>query len=243
MFQVLLVDDEPIVRSGMKKIIDWNQYGFELPDTASNGLEACRLQQQKQYDLIIADLKMPTMDGLTMIRTMRQEGYDGQFMLLSAYGEFEYARQAMQYGVRYYLLKPVDVKILIQYLQALNGLLQGRETMFEPAEETDVVLLVKQYTNANYQHNLTLNVVASELNFTPGYLGRLFKNSEGISYNEYLNRVRIERAKQLLKSKNKKILEIVNQVGYQNESYFNRCFKRLEGITPTEFRDLQKNDK
>lgn len=241
MFQVLLVDDEPSVRSGMKKLIDWKQFGFELQDTACNGVEACKLQKNKRYDLIITDLKMPAMDGLTLIQTLRQEGYEGEFMILSAYGEFEYARKAMQYGVRYYLLKPVDDTLLLQYLQDLRSRLQKDPEANTSEEEIDTVQRVKQYTIANYQENLSLNVVAGEMNFNPGYLGRLFKHSEGMSYNEYLNQVRIERAKQLLQSGSKKIFEIAAQVGYQDESYFNRCFKRMEGITPTEYRARQEN--
>ena len=235
MFQVLLVDDEPSVRLGMKKLIDWEQYGFVLTDTACNGLEACNMQKDGDYDLIITDLKMPGMDGLTMIRTMRQDGYDGEFMILSAYGEFEYARSAMQYGVRYYLLKPVDEQMLIQYLQTLKELLQGRDSAGNAEDAADVVSQVKQYTNANYQEKLSLKMVASELNFNASYLGRTFKRSEGVSYSEYLNQVRIRKAKQLLQSGGKKIFEIADMVGYQDESYFNRCFKRIEGITPTEY--------
>ncbi len=243
MLQVLLVDDEPSVRSGMKKLIDWEKYGFVLEDTARSGAEGRALQKAKGYDLIITDLRMPGMDGLTLIRTLLEDGYRGQFMILTAYGEFEYARQAMEYGVRCYLLKPIDERILIQYLADIRGRLENERAsqgIPETEDTADAVMKVRQYAGAHYRENLSLHDVAEKLSFNPAYLGRVFKRSEGITFSEYLNRIRVEKAKLLLESGRDRVFEIATAVGYQDESYFNRVFKRIEGITPSEFREKRE---
>ena len=97
MLKVLLVDDEPFIIQGLKVLIDWEQEGFMIAGTASNGKEAYDFLQKEEVDLIIADIQMPVMTGLELQETIRKENLsNAYFVILSGYADFEYARRALQ---------------------------------------------------------------------------------------------------------------------------------------------------
>jgi len=106
MYKVLLVDDERMIIEGISRVMKWEEYGTELAGTARNGVEALDFVLERQPDIVITDIRMPGLDGLEMIARVREQEIDVPFIVLSGFGEFEYARSAMQYGVKHYLLKP-----------------------------------------------------------------------------------------------------------------------------------------
>lgn len=105
MWKVLLVEDEPFVRRKLRKLVSWEELGYTVSGEASNGLEALRLMEQHKPDLVIADIMMPGMDGLELLRTAREAGLEGKFIMLTCMNEFEYARRALEYGASGYILK------------------------------------------------------------------------------------------------------------------------------------------
>lgn len=116
MYKVLLADDERIIRDGISSIIKWQELNLSLIGAAKNGIEAYELIKEHQPDIVITDIRMPGLDGLQLIEKTR-EGYPTiKFIVLSGYNEFEYAREAMKYGVKHYLLKPTDDQKLSQVL-------------------------------------------------------------------------------------------------------------------------------
>jgi len=117
MIKVLIVDDEPFIRQGLHILIDWEQYGFEICGQASNGLQALQIIEETCPDLIIADIKMPEMDGIELVKSVyKQYGNEIKFVILSGFYEFEYAKQAIKYHVNDYILKPIVQSDLIQVL-------------------------------------------------------------------------------------------------------------------------------
>src|SRR5690554_896507 len=115
MFKVMIVDNEPNIRKGLRYIIDWEKYNYTITDLAKNGKDAIEKLQKNYPDLIITDIKMPGMDGLDLIKYIREELNDDniKFIILSGYDEFSYAKEAIKYNVRSYLLKPIDEDELI----------------------------------------------------------------------------------------------------------------------------------
>ena len=113
MLKLIIADDERIIRETISTIIDWSQYGIELAGLCSNGIEAYNMILDESPDLVITDIRMPGMNGLELIGRISETDLDTQFILLSGYGEFEYAKQAMKYGVRHYLLKPCNEQQII----------------------------------------------------------------------------------------------------------------------------------
>ncbi|PXX51996.1 AraC family two component transcriptional regulator [Hungatella effluvii] len=123
MYHVLLVDDEESVLNVLRTSIDWQGLGIETLLTANDGLAALDIFEQQQIDLLITDIRMPRLDGLELIRSVRRLYPDTHCILLTAYGEFDYARQAIYLGVENYLLKPVAKNEIEQTVSnALNNL-------------------------------------------------------------------------------------------------------------------------
>jgi len=118
MIKVMIVDDEPYIRQGLKIIIDWEHYGFDVCAEAANAHEAIKIMKNTKIDLVITDIKMPEMDGLELAEYTREYISENiRFILLSGFYEFEYAKKAIKYGVADYILKPVKKEELIKVLE------------------------------------------------------------------------------------------------------------------------------
>ena len=125
MYKVMLVDDEPWVIYGLKMMLSWEEYGFEIAAEAVNGLEALDILQNEKLDVVFSDIRMPGMDGLRLTDEVAMGNLETKVVLISGYGEFEYAQKAIKYGVFEYLLKKVkaeDLKaVLIRLKQELDA--------------------------------------------------------------------------------------------------------------------------
>lgn len=117
---LLIVDDEAEIRSGLRSIIPWEDYSITLIGTAANGAEALDKIRYYEPDIVITDIQMPGMSGLELVRRAKEEQFDCSFVILSGYDEFEYARNAIRYGVREYLLKPISIRDLTELIQNLK---------------------------------------------------------------------------------------------------------------------------
>lgn len=105
MYSVVIVDDEMLIRIGMKTLIDWNMYNLVLVGEADNGVNAIDIVKQTNADIVITDIKMPEMDGLDMISRLKADGYSGKFIILSNYDDFNLVKKALKLGASDYLLK------------------------------------------------------------------------------------------------------------------------------------------
>ena len=105
---VLIADDEENIREGIKLIIDWDELGFEIAGTASNGEEALSAIKKLKPTLVMMDMQMPKIHGIDVIKKARAEGYDGYFIILSGYSDFSYAQDAIRNRVTNYITKPID---------------------------------------------------------------------------------------------------------------------------------------
>lgn len=120
MIKVMIVDDEHLIREGLKNAVPWSQYGMEVAAVAENGEEGLALAEECQPDLVVTDICMPFMGGLEMAEQLLKKRPDTVLLILTSYDEFEYARKALQLGAADYILKPVD-------LEALGSILEGAQ--------------------------------------------------------------------------------------------------------------------
>ncbi|RUS46557.1 response regulator transcription factor [Cohnella sp. AR92] len=121
MYKVLIVDDEPLIREGLRTIIGWEELGYEVVGSAAEGLDALDKVAQLAPDVLIVDVRMPGMDGLTLIRTLQERMKPcPRFLILSGHADFDYARQALAMRADAYLLKPVDEDELTDNLAKLK---------------------------------------------------------------------------------------------------------------------------
>ncbi|MDU5950548.1 MAG: response regulator, partial [Paenibacillus macerans] len=142
-YKVLLADDEQIIVQGISSIVDWEALDTELVATAENGIDAYEKMARLEPDIVISDIRMPGMDGLSLVSKAHQEFPAMKFILLSGYSEFEYARTAMRYGVKNYLLKPCNEDKITAALQEIIHDLEQ-----EKAQDTLVSQLQEKYAQA-----------------------------------------------------------------------------------------------
>ncbi|ODP26234.1 putative response regulatory protein [Paenibacillus nuruki] len=128
MYKVLLVDDERMILEGISQVVNWQESGTELIGTARNGLEAYEQIQANCPDIVISDISMPGLDGIGLVAKTHASFPDVRFIMLSGHKDFDYARRAMQYGVKHYLVKPCNER---QIQEAISELLSEREVEHE----------------------------------------------------------------------------------------------------------------
>lgn len=249
MYSILLVDDEKSIREHLPKAIPFEEHGFTVASTAINGKQAME-KLSVRPDLILLDVRMPVMNGLEFLKLLRSSEYSNTHVaILSGYNEFEYAKEAMKYGVRAYLSKPVDEEEIIPFLDILCKELDAskrekdRPDLSEMAEQigstvtSGVCNEAIAYIRLHYSEQINLKKVAKKFFVNASYLGRTFQKTVGVSFTEYVNKLRIEEAKRLLLQTDKLIYEIASQVGFIESSYFVVKFTQEVGKSPTEYRN------
>lgn len=127
MYKLLIVDDEDIEREGLATLIPWEEYGFTVVDTAWNGIEGYEKIQTLKPDLVITDIKMPVMNGIELIGKTKTDYPEVVFLVLSGYGEYEYTSQAMELGVRHYILKPCKEDKIIKTVEKVKQEMEERK--------------------------------------------------------------------------------------------------------------------
>ena len=121
MIKVLLVDDEQYIRQGLKRLVDWKKYGYQILAEAENGMDAIHILEETDIELVFVDIKMPGMTGMELISYVQKNlSRQIRFVILTGYAEFQYARKALQMNVLDYMLKPVQEEELIHILTKIN---------------------------------------------------------------------------------------------------------------------------
>lgn len=370
MIKVFLVEDEIIIRQGIKNNIDWKANGFELVGEAGDGEYAYPMILKTQPDILLTDVKMPFMDGLELSRAVKKALPRTKIIVISGYNEFDYAKEAIKIGISDYLLKPVtsssltealkkvadqileeqensrlleryfinyekymefpaktdysgvDRKLIKNFLKTGNieecGIFideyfeavgEGNYTSLllrqymtmdifycvqefikslntaepdAPSELMDLKRVTKaiekvestmdylkelftyaltirdknsgdrygllirearEYIAENYANSdFSLNMIAGYIGVSPSYFSSIFKQGTGQSFIEYLTKVRIDRACELLKCTTLRTSEIGEKVGYNDPHYFSATFKKIMGQSPKDFKTKESQE-
>lgn len=251
MYQVLLVEDEDIIRRGIRNSILWEELGCHVAGEASNGEEGVAAIRELRPDIVITDINMPVMDGLAMIAQTKIE-YDYAAIILSGYSDFEYAREAIRHGVSGYVLKPLNMGEMkealeqaVLELEKIHSLKQQNEktgqmgsiTLLDAKKsyQDPVVVQVLAYIAKNYQNKITLADLEQEVHYSERYINHKFQNEVGTTVIEYLNRYRIQKALSLIKESEIPLSEIGWECGIGEYKYFNYVFKKYIGCSAKEY--------
>lgn len=240
MYQVIVVDDEAKIRSGIAHLFPWKQLGFEIAGVFANGKEALDFLELHPVDLILSDIRMPLMDGLELSSRLCELQPAPRIIFFSGYQDFDYARQAIKNGVFDYLLKPVKYEDLLDCLTRIRELLDQERGKPEAQEESlsyydKIISTVQNYLDAEYQ-TATLEQAARLINLSPNYLSKLMKEHSDQSFSDYLLKTRMENAARMLENIQYKQYEIAYRVGYDNPKNFSRAFHQYYHMTPSEYR-------
>ncbi|MBP1755859.1 MAG: two component AraC family transcriptional regulator [Firmicutes bacterium] len=254
MYKVVIIDDEPIIVEGISRMIKWDQYACKIVATANDGIEGAQIIRSFQPDIIITDISMPDMDGLTMIAGLKSEFPDMEVSILTGYRKFEYAQRAIRLGVTRFLLKPSNMEELIEAITAMTENLKSKgfrneEVKEEETEHLDneasnfIVNNAMKYIEQNYLHKITLSEVAEKAYVSQWHLSKLLNRHLGQNFSEILNSVRIKEAQRLLCDPSLRIGDIAERVGFIDMAHFSRVFKKNVGVSANEYRNTiaQKN--
>ena len=214
---------------------------------STDGRHAFRFWQNFKPQIILTDIKMSHMDGLDLISSVRRYDSRTRFVIISGYSEFSYAQKAIGYDVSDYLIKPVNrlklretLKTLITRLKQLDA--YSRNTLQDCRKEVHfdniAVNTVISYLNNNYRNDICLNMAANLVSMNSNYFSMLFKRVTGMNFIKYLQKLRIEKAKELLLQQDMKVQDILELVGFVNDKYFFKVFKEFVGATPHDYKQI-----
>lgn len=247
MYKILIAEDEPLVRKGIVTLIDFNSLEISQVFEAANGEIAWEIVQKENPDIILTDINMPHMDGITFSKLVKKFNPDTLIIFLTGYDYFEYAVSALKLGATDFIMKPITKKeIEVIITEAVNQL-KDKEVSFDlndimSSNNCNVIATewrdeIKNKIDEKLDDsNLSLQSLADDLGYNASYLSSLIKNKLGITYQEYLTKNRIKKAKILLLTTSLKNYEIAEEVGFENVNYFSLRFKQVTGVSPREYR-------
>lgn len=182
MYKVYLLDDEIFILEGLRYILPWEEYGFEIVGSASNGKDGYDEIISKDIDLIVTDIMMPKMTGLELMSELKKINYDTNFIVLSAFEEFSYAKQAMSMGAENYLLKPVDIDELSQSLQKIKHKLKKKEKENIDSKILKNDLILKLITK-QYDENIEKDLMELDIDISGSFYYTAILEVKDKSYN------------------------------------------------------------
>ncbi|WP_053375196.1 response regulator transcription factor [Paenibacillus sp. FJAT-27812] len=250
MYKLLIMDDEPQILEGMKRIVDWKGYGFSRIETCESTDEAMSKVVDLMPDVAIFDVCIGKNLGYETIQRLNELHIPTKYVIMSGYSEFKYAQEAIRCGVKDYLLKPVErtklqrviEKIIVEDLGGTIGNISCESLNKDPVLGVSydslsklvnrILLMIK----TEYAQNITLKSVAERFQMNSTYLGQLFLKESEMKFSEYLMGYRMLLAQERIQSSDEKISSVALSVGYNNLNYFYTHFHSFFGKSPSDLR-------
>ncbi|MCR4588930.1 MAG: response regulator [Lachnospiraceae bacterium] len=253
MYQILIADDEIIERTVLERKLRQNFQDRCVITQATNGREVIAKAREEMPDLMILDIEMPGVSGLEAAEEIRSWKKPCSIIFLTAFQEFDYARKAVSVHALEYLLKPCDEQELILSVEEALRIAEERKNLggkgeepvkeepISPEEEIDGLRnsradAVRNYIELHYAEDLSVRVMAEHFCYSEVYFCKLFKQHFGESFVSYLTHYRIREAQRLLADESVNIKDVGRTVGYEDSNYFTKVFRRIVGMSPSEYR-------
>lgn len=252
-YTVLIVEDKQELRLFLKNEL----WGFKAVYTAEDGINALDVIRNKRPDIIVSDIMMPGMDGFELCKRIKQNIDTSHIpvILLTARTDSESTQTGYNQGADAYIGKPFELDLLIS---VIRNQLKNREIIKQKymnlgyvAElrsshqnniDDEFLIKLSKVINENLNNpELNIDFLTDKMAMSRTSLYNKIKALTGIGANDYINRIRIEKAVQLLTDTQLSITEISEEVGFTYQRYFSTAFKQIKGVTPTQFRSDQKN--
>ncbi len=244
-YTVLVADDEKIIAKNIARLIEQMNPAFQVTAICTNGEDAIECIKNGNINVVFTDIRMPEPDGLELARFIFEKYPYIECIIVSGYNDFEYAKSAINYRVKDYLLKPINKEELSKCLSDIERRLNASFFNLENVSLQDkkekkpeeIVSLIKVYIQNNYQNIIDLTVLSENLGFSASYLTKIFIKYEGMTPSRYIKQYRISIAKQLLRNTDIPISAISEQTGFSDQFHFSKTFKSVMGISPTQYRN------
>ncbi|MCM3132560.1 helix-turn-helix domain-containing protein [Paenibacillus polysaccharolyticus] len=247
MYSVLLVDYSRRMCRELKQLLEDNRLPFTITDSVSSSNAALAALLDRDFSVVVVHTDQCDTAGLWLCHHIRKKS-DIPILLLGGRDQFRLVRKAMTYQVNDYLPSPVRPAALLQSLRGLLNKIEPVSMKKKPAvkptiqlngkamDSIHVIRIVKAYVRDHLNEEITLKKIADMLHFNCAYLGQKFKMEEKISFNDYMLKERMKKAKQLLLSTDLRIYEIALEVGYRDIDWFYKKFKAYAGSSPNAYR-------
>nr|WP_314766157.1 response regulator [uncultured Lachnoanaerobaculum sp.] len=232
---LLIADDENLELKVLEKTVK-KHFVDELEIFASsNGRKASQICDEVKPDIALLDIEMPGMNGIELAKYIKEKYVECIIIFITAYDRFDYAIEAMHIKAFDYLLKPWKEERLCELI---NTAIENVRSM----QKTDSIVhsqkdIIKDYIDRNYKKDISAKDVAGILGYSDVYFSKVFKQLFDDNFINYLTKIRIDRAKLLLKDISFNIKEVGKSVGYADSNYFTKVFKRSIGMSPSEYRN------
>lgn len=255
MYKVVLVEDEDLIRRGLKFQMDWTAVGCVVVGEASSGEEGIEVIAREKPDIVITDIRMQGMSGLDMLEKS-SETNDFHAIILSGYADFNHAQSAIHLGVMDYLLKPIDFDELKNCILRITKKVHEDESERRKAQLNQIKSLplpdpsginneyakkMLEYITNHYAEKISITDLSEAYQVSSTHLNSKFKAETGYTFHDYLNYYRICKAVELQKDGKLKMYEIAEQVGISDYKYFNKVYKKYVGYPPAKlFEEVNK---
>lgn len=227
--QVLIADDDPQIRNmlycGFRQMTSWRI------DLVTNGRDALQQLLYNRFDVALLDLKMPYMDGMTVLKDIQNLGIGIPVIVITGFGDVATAVKAMQLGARDFLEKPFGIQNCIDAILRITE----QESISPGAIFKRLDAFIR---NNVIRPDFRIADLCAQFNYSRSYLARLFQKEQNTTFRERVTYWRLQHAKHLLTSTNYPVFLIAKQCGFKNHRRLDAVFKRLEGISPTQYRKI-----
>lgn len=249
--KLLIVEDNPAM-------VQYYSYALEekyIIQTATSGKKAIdHVNHPESIELVILDYKLPDMSGIEVLRTIKRIKPALPVIIITAYGDEDVAVSSFRCGAIDYIKKPFNYAELVEKIRFCLSLKASKESdrtvmsrdgyRLEAGPPRSAVMshnFIKiqkavQYVDENYMAKISLDTVAKKACISRYHFSRTFRKAMGVTFQDYLNNRRVEKAKDMLKSSKLTITELAFSVGYADMSHFSRIFKRIAGCTPSQYK-------
>jgi len=242
MYTVYIVDDEKLVVDDLINSMPWLENGFEVIGSNANSITAIKEITELKPDVVFTDLKMPACDGIGLIKRVKENEVDTEFIILSAYEDFKASRESFQMGVFDYIKKPLDKINAALVLEQLSRKLVSKSNktptiQFVPSKSSGFDNLVN-YVTENFNTKQTLKDLSAKFNISQTYICDLFSKHYNSTLIIFITNLRMKEAARLILETDSPLKEIAIYCGYTKYYHFCKVFKTHFGKSPSQFRDL-----
>lgn len=239
MYKAMIIDDNKVLADTLASQAIWEKNGFEIAAVCYDSLSGANAISEYKPDLIVTDIRLPGIDGLKMIQSVREEVPHVQIVVISAYDDFQYAQRALRLGAMDYLLKPFSHEDLEGTISKIADFLrQNDDETGEPEAVHSLTEPILQWMEEHLDQRITAEMVAREFYMSTSRLNKLMQKHSQKGFRDIYMDLRMKKAKELLSDVRNCISDVAIKTGFQSYASFYRAFVRIANISPTRYRDL-----
>ena len=247
MYKVILIDDEPWALRGLISCYDWESNNYKIAFSTTDPFEGLENILNMKPDVVFTDVKMHGLSGIDIIKKAKKTNSDSKFIVVSGYDDFNYAKECIELGIFYYILKPINKAEFYTVMEKLSHTLQTKSastghipiSIDGSDESNDKFFEIIKYINCNFTEDITLEHLSNVFYFHKTYLCNMFKTRLSMTFSQYITELKMKKAYSLLATTDLSISRIASLCGYDDSGYFTKVFKKNYDVTPKDFRIKQ----